>query len=76
MYKILDGNLKIELEEHDLAHNIIEPNQGGFKKKEGSNEHTYVLQNIFCHNRKIYSAFLDLQRAYDTVWREALYEKL
>ncbi len=76
MYKILDGNLKIELEEHNLAHNIIEPNQGGFKQKEGTNEHTYVLQNIFCHNKKIYSAFLDLKKAYDTVWREAMYEEL
>ncbi len=52
IYKILDGNLKIELEEHDKKHNIIEINQGGFKKEQGTNEHTYVLQNIFCYNPK------------------------
>ncbi len=34
----------MELEKHDKTHKIIELNQGGFKKEQGTNEHTYVLQ--------------------------------
>ncbi len=52
IYKILDGNLKMELEKHDKTHKIIERNQGGFKKEQETNEHTWVLQNIFCYNPK------------------------
>ncbi len=76
MYKILDGNMKIELEEHDEQEQIIQPNQGGFKRQEGSNEHLFVIQNIFHYNQKVFCAFLDLRKAYDTVRRDALLIKL
>ena len=76
MYKILDGCIKIKLEEHDETHNIIHKNQGGFKKKEGTREHLYVAQTAFHHNSTIYCAFLDLQKAYDSIWRKALITKL
>ncbi len=65
MYKILDGNLKLELDQHDEKYKIIKINQGGFKQREGANEHLYVLQNIFHYNPVIYCAFLDLKKAYE-----------
>ena len=76
LYKILDGNIKIAAEEHNKLYNIIQPEQGGFKREEGTIEHMFVLQNIYHKNNKIYAAFLDLRKAYDSVWREALFMKL
>ncbi|MCP4141338.1 MAG: hypothetical protein GY755_13825 [Chloroflexi bacterium] len=76
MYKILDGNIKIELDQIDKNNNIIQINQGGFKQKEGAIEHLFVLKNIWHYNNKICCAFLDLKKAYDSVWREKLYKKL
>ena len=71
MYKILDGCIKINLETHDQNHQIIHKNQGGFKKKEGTIEHLYVAQTAFSYNKTMYCAFLDLQKAYDSVWRHS-----
>ncbi len=76
MYKILDGNLKLELDRVNAENNIVMINQGGFKQKEGAIEHLFVLKNIWHYNKKICCAFLDLKKAYDSVWREALYKKL
>ena len=67
MYKILDGCLKIKLERHNEMNRIIYPNQGGFKKQEGTTEQLFVMQNLFQYNEKLYCAFLDLKKAYDTV---------
>ena len=73
---MLDGCLKIELEQHDQTHQIMHKNQGGFKKREGTIEHLYVAQTAFCYNKEVYNAFLDLQRAYDSVQRQALIHEL
>ena len=35
-----------------------------------------MIQNLFHHNKKMYCPFLDLRKAYDTVWKKALYTKL
>ena len=76
MYKILDGTIKIALENHNKKHNIIEINQGGFQKKQGTLEHLFVIQNLFHHNPSIYLAFLDFEKAYDSVKRKHLTHKL
>ena len=76
MYKILDGCTKNSLERHDMQHQIMHYNQGGFKQKEGTIENLYTLQNIFQYNQHICCAFLDLEKADDSVWRDALLKKL
>ena len=76
MYKLFDSCVKHEIDEHCALNNIILPNQGGFKKKEGTMEHLFVLQSMFQLNTKLYLAFLDLRKAYDTVWRASLIQKL
>ena len=42
--------VKLNLEQHNDKYNIIKPNQGGFKKKEGTIEHLFVIQNLFQYN--------------------------
>ena len=63
-------------EEHGEAPNVMLKNQESFKKKEGTREHSYVAQTAFHRNPKTCCAFLDLQKAYDLIWREALITKL
>jgi len=74
MYKIMDGCIKLSLEAHNKVYNIILPNQGGFKQKEGTIEHLFVIQDLFQYNKTLYCAFLDLQKAYDSVWRAVLFQ--
>ena len=64
MYKAWDGVMKGALENEDEEHQLIEECQGGFKRKEGTLEQLYVLQNIFMYNRNVHCAFLDLEKAY------------
>ena len=74
--KIMDGLIKNRIELLDKENEYISINQGGFKKEEGSLENLYALQEVFDRNEKLAVAFLDLSKAYDTVWREALLEML
>ena len=76
MYKILDGCVKIKLEGHDETQNMMHQNQGWFKKREGTREHIYVVQPAFHHNPTIYYSVLDLQKAYDSIWKGAFITKL
>ena len=66
IHKMPDGCVKIHLEQHNETPKIIFPNQGGFKKQEGTTEQLFVVQNLFQYNEKLYCAFLDLKKAYDT----------
>ena len=75
-YKIFDGLIKNRLQDLDSIHQHIEENQGGFKKKEGTTENLFVIQEIFDRNPKLTTAFLDLSKAYDMVWRPTLIKKL
>ena len=45
-------------------------------EKEGTIEQLYTLQNVFQYNKDVYCAFLDLEKAYDSVWRQAMFKKL
>ena len=60
--------------------NIICDNQIGFKKKARTSDHIFIVNTIFkkvCKsNQKLYLCFVDFQKAYDSVWRDALMLKL
>ena len=73
---MLDGCIKNSLQKHDTKNQIIHVNQGCFKQKEGNIEKLYTIQNIFQYNKHVFCTFLNLQKAYDTVWRKALPQKL
>ena len=61
--------------------NLINENQTGFRKTYSTLDHIFLLKNfidIFVTNgnQKLYCAFVDYKKAFDTVWRSALWHKL
>ena len=59
---------------------IIGDYQIGFKAKTRPADHLFVLKGVIDkylgNGKKIYSCFIDYQKAYDSVWREGLYYKM
>ena len=59
---------------------IIKPEQGGFTKKFRTQDHIFTIQSIvkkyLTKNKKVYACYVDLKKAYDSVWREGLLHKL
>ncbi len=71
---------------HDRLYDFLEDNnvmsreQIGFKRKARTSDHIFVLKTIIDKlkrsRKKLYACFIDLRKAFDTVWREALFYKL
>ena len=63
-------------------YNIIDPCQIGFQAKSRTSDHIFSLKtfiNRYVHNTpkgKIYACFVDVIKAYDSVWQEGLFRKL
>ena len=59
---------------------IIGEAQGGFRKNRQTVDHLFVVSGIaqlrHIEGKKTWLAFLDLKKAYDSVWREGLWAKL
>ena len=57
---------------------ILLANQAGFRKSHSTLDHCFVLKSLidlFLHNKKrIYVAFIDFRKAFDSVWRSGLWE--
>ena len=54
--------------------------QGGFRKKHRTTDHIFLLRKIIrqytMQNKILYTCFVDFQKAFDSVWRKALIQKL
>ena len=63
-----------------FTENIINPCQAGFRKKYSTADNIFVLHTLIQlvnnSKKKLFSAFIDLKRAFDTVWRAGLCSKL
>ena len=71
--KILTNRLTSWLE----ANKIIPEEQGGFRKQRSAEDQIFTLrETISNHKGKLYTAFLDVSKAYDAVLRKALWLKL
>jgi hypothetical protein len=74
--KILNNRLLGFLEQRNALHEA----QAGFRTGRGCTDHQHTLSNIIQHRArqglKTYAFFLDVRKAYDTVWRKALWLKL
>ena len=62
------------------SNNLICENQIGFKEKARTTDHIFTLKSIIetykSNKKKVFAAFIDLRKAFDTVWREGLFYKL
>ena len=55
----------------------LNPLQGGFREGLSCSHTSFILQEaVQSNNLKAYVAFLDAQKAFDTVWHEGLFVKL
>ena len=74
--KILNDRLVKHLDEGQALHE----GQAGFRKKRSCIDNVYTLNEIvqgrLREGKKTYAFFLDVQKAYDTVWRNGLWVKL
>ena len=74
--KIINDRLVKHLEEGQALHE----GQAGFRKKRSCIDNVYTLNEIvqgrLREGKKTYAFFLDVQKAYDTVWRNGLWVKL
>ena len=74
--KIIHRRLYDFMEENSL----ISINQIGFKQKSRTVDHIFTLKSIIdtfkLKRKKVFAAFIDLKKAYDTVWRIGLFYKL
>ena len=61
-------------------HNLISENQIGYKEQSRTSDHIFALKSIIeqykSQKKKVYAAFIDLRKAFHTVWREGLCYKL
>ena len=60
---------------------LISPNQIGFMKDSRTSDHIFLLQTLIekvvrKNKRKLFTAYIDFKKAYDTVDREMLFERL
>ena len=59
---------------------LISENQIGFREKSRTSDHVFTLKSIIDHyktkKKKVFAAFIDLRKAFDTVWREGLFYSL
>jgi hypothetical protein len=64
------------LERVASAHGAIHENQNGFRKGRSCDEHLFVLQQALEANPDSVAVFVDVRKAYPTVWRAGLLVKL
>ena len=59
---------------------LICENQGGFRKCYPTTDNLFILHMLVdimkCKKKKLFCAFIDFAAAYDTVWRDGLWNKL
>ena len=79
--KLFTSVINARLNKYADEVNLINENQTGFRKKYSTTDHVFLLKNfidIFVKNgnQKLYCAFVDYKKAFDTVWRSALWHKM
>ena len=59
---------------------ILKYNQIGFRKSFRTSYHVFTIKTIISkylkENKKLYLCFVDFRKAYNSIWREALFYKL
>jgi hypothetical protein len=78
--KLFTSVLNNRLNKFSDQYHVILENQGGFRKGYSTNDNLFIL-HILIHimkkkKKKLYCAFIDFAKAFDTVWRNGLWNKL
>ena len=59
---------------------ILEENQAGFRKGYATADHIFVLHSLAellkTRKKKLFCSFIDFSKAFDSVWRAGLWQKL
>ena len=60
------------------THNILNENQTGFRKTYSTDDHVFSMKCLIdmFFSKKLFCAFIDYQKAFDTIWRSGLWSKL
>ena len=78
--KLFNAILATRINKYLEENSVIRPEQGGFRKDHRTSDHIFVLQTIIQkytrNGGKLYACFVDLKKAYDSVWRRGLIHKL
>jgi hypothetical protein len=73
--------LNERLQEFCSESNLIDECQIGFKKKARTTDHMFIIRTLiekYCKKGKkpLYACFVDFQKAFDSIWHEAMLVKL
>ena len=78
--KLFNMVLNERLSKFFEKHKIISPYQIGFKKKHRTSDHMFILNTLVNKytgaGKKLFTCFVDMQKAFDTVNRRKLLQKL
>ena len=79
--KLFTSVINARLNRYSNEVNLLNENQTGFRKGYSTLDHIFLLKNIIdilvnqC-KQKLFCAFVDYKKAFDTVWRSALWHKM
>ena len=82
LLKILCTLLNNRLIAHCSKHNLINKEQIGFQQNNRTSDHILTLKSIVNKyvtdqkGKKLYTCFIDFQKAFDSIWHEGLFRKL
>ena len=78
--KLFTAILNTRLNNFVNENDIIDSCQAGFRKGFSTTDNLFILQSLIqiakINKSKLYCAFVDFQQAFDTVWRNGLWQKM
>ncbi|MES9884249.1 MAG: reverse transcriptase family protein [Sedimenticola sp.] len=78
--KLFTSVLQIRLNNFLEYEEIMKENQAGFRKGYSTTDHVFVLHSLIemlkQHKKKLFCCFVDFSKAFDSVWRVGLWQKL
>ena len=74
--KLYTGFLNKRISKHLDSENNLADAQNGFRRNRSCDDHIFSLNSIIKNNKEVFSAFIDLRKAFDFVNRDMLLYKL